>query len=150
MQDETSSQHIEYIRSKAKIYGKDPAKKITSYQAAVNEAAETLCIKDPNLLLNRQKMLERAREEVNIGYKFKKGKSRSRNSLDPSPPKRVKTTEDTRKKHICDLQEDLKDLNDQLTFKEKRRDQALAVRNYQGCDRLTEEMSSIKKKKKGT
>ena len=108
-----------------------------------------LALKDPNLLLSKQKLLELARAEVNQVYQFKKGKSRSKKQCDQAPtPKRPKTSENLRAKHIADKQEDIKDLSDQLQFKQKRRQQAELNRNYKLCDHLTEEMSGLKKQKR--
>ena len=50
-------------------------------------------------------------------------------------------------KHIKELQEDTKDLNDQLKYKEKRQGQAASSRNYEICDQLTEEMAAVEKQK---
>ena len=52
-----------------------------------------------------------------------------------------------REKHVGELEEDIKDINDQLLFKEKRREQAELFRNYKLCDQL-KEMSSLKKQKR--
>ena len=60
-------------------------------------------------------------------------------------PRGKKTTESMREKHVGELEEDIKDINDQLLFKEKRREQAELSRNYKLCDQLTEKMSSLKK-----
>ena len=55
------------------------------------------------------------------GYMFKKGKSHSKQSQDDSPtPKRPKTSASLKAKHIGELEEDIKDLTEQLQFKEKR------------------------------
>ena len=43
-----------------------------------------------------------------------------------------------------ELEEDLKQLDQQIMFKEKRRDQAESVRNYKLCDELTEEVGKLK------
>ena len=51
-------------------------------------------------------------------------------------------------KHIKQLEEDIKDLSDQLKYKEKRRNQAASSRNYKVCDQLTEEMHATVKKQK--
>lgn len=51
-------------------------------------------------------------------------------------------------KHIGDLHEDIKDVTDQLTYKEKMRDRADMARNYKLCEQLTEEMRSLKRKKR--
>jgi len=85
------------------------------------------------------------------GYQFKKGKSRSK-SLQGSDPevssKRCKTSETLRTKRISELDDDIKDYNDRLSFKEKRRQQASNSRNYKLCDQLTEEMADLKQKKR--
>lgn len=56
---------------KAKIYGRDPSKKVPNYQQEVNDAAPELALNDPNLLLCRQKLLELACNKR--GYHFKRG-----------------------------------------------------------------------------
>lgn len=69
----------QYIKSKAVIYGRDPNKKITLYQKQVNTAAIELALADPSILQNCKLLLERARSKINdSGYKFKKGRSRSK------------------------------------------------------------------------
>ena len=135
-----------YIRTKAKIYGRDPSKKITNYQQKINDAAVKLALNDPNLLLCRQKLLELSRTKVNErGYHFKKRKSRSKQlQSDCLPQKRPKSSENLRMKHVKELEEEIKDLSDQ----EKRRDQAAPSRNYKVCDQLTEEMATVKKWKR--
>jgi len=42
-----------------------------------------------------------------------------------------------------EIQKDIKDLSDQLKYKEKRRDQAASSRNYKICDQLTEVMAAV-------
>ena len=80
---------------------------------------------------------------------FKKGKSRSKQCMS-SPPvmKKPKSSESMRMKRICQLEEDIEDISDQLNFKEKRREQAIFAKNYKLCDQLTDEMSSLKKQKR--
>ena len=102
----------EYIRNQAKIYGRDPNKKITPYQEQVNAVALQLALENPDNLLTRQKLIELAREKVNEVYNFKKGKSRSKKSeSSATAPKRIKTSEAVRTRHISRLEEDLKDLS---------------------------------------
>ena len=145
-----SGHDSEYIRSKAVIYGCDPGKKITQYQQEMNKAAIELALQDPSLRLSKQKLIAGARSKVNQVYNFKKGKSRSKESQSStgSTPKRPKTTETLRLKHIGEIEEDVRDLCDQLEFKRKRQEQAEMSRNYKVCDQLTEEMSSLKKRKR--
>ena len=82
------------------------------------------------------------------GYQFKKGRSRSKEYETATAPKRPKTTKTVRAKHIQELQEDIEDFNNQLKFKEKRRDQATSSRNYKACDQMTEEMSVLRKRRR--
>ena len=107
-----------------------------------------LALDTPSLLGSRQKLLDLARKKVNReGYVYKKGKSRSiqfDDTSDHSTPKRPKMSENFRVKLIAALEKDIKDFNDRLVLKEKRRNQA---RNYKLCDQLTEEMSSIKRER---
>ena len=70
-------------------------------------------------------------------YNFIKGKSRSKSSGSGDTPKRPKTTEALRLKHIGEIEDDIRDLGDQLEFKRKRRNQAELSRNYRECDQLT-------------
>lgn len=136
----------------ATIFGRGGGEmKITKYQQQVNEAAVQLALQTPSLLTSRQVLLNEARKKVNNdGYVYKKGKSRSKQFSEPGEfvTKRMKTSEDFRVKRISALEEDIKDFNDRLSFKEKRRTQASNSRNYKLCDMLTEEMSTIKQQKR--
>ena len=64
------------------MYKKAP---INSYKEKINQAAFDLCVKSPDLLTDRKMLLDNARKTVNnIGYEYKKGKSRSREFSIPS------------------------------------------------------------------
>ena len=49
-----------------------------------------------------------------------------------------------------ELEKDLKQLDQQIMFKEKCRDQAESVRNYKLCDLLTEEIGKLKSTRRET
>lgn len=49
-----------------------------------------------------------------------------------------------------ELEENLKQLDQQIMFKEKRRDQAESFRNYKLCDLLTEEIGKLKSTRRET
>ena len=132
---------------------------LTNYQVRINQASEHICIKNPNLLTDRKLLLEMARKRVcESGYQYKKGKSRSRvlnpegtsdtEGLSDSIPKRRKLSQDARLTRITEIQDKAKDLNDQIGYKQKRREAANNVRNYKECDKLTEEMSELKSQKR--
>ena len=147
----TCSLGEEYIRSKAVIYGRDPTKKITKYHQEVNKTAVELALRDPDLLLSKQKLISVARSKVNEHYDFKKRKSRSKQSQSQDSglaSKQSKTSESFRMKHIGELEEDIKDLSDQLRYKGKRREEAEISRNYALCEVLTKEISLLKKEKR--
>ena len=122
------------------MYGKDPTKKLTPWHEKVNDAAFELALSDQNiLLLSKQDLIEAAQKRVrDQGYNFIKGKSHSKHIHNPpdleelpSPaPKRPKVNEAMRNKKIAELQEDVKDLKDRLSYKEKQRDQATQSMNY--------------------
>ena len=124
-----TSSSEEYVKSKAIIYGCDPSKRITPYQSQINSAATELALADPSLLQSRKALLEHARRKVNIDYKFKKGKSRSKSACasgDDTPPlpKYQKTSETIRTRHIGDLEDDMRDISDcelRLNFHETTR-----------------------------
>lgn len=83
------------------------------------------------------------------GYLYKKGKSRSK-VLKPSSitfPSMSKTlTPNMRLKRISQLAEDVKDMPDQILFKEKRREVASNVHDYKMCEDLTDSIVSLRER----
>ena len=118
----------------------------------INEAAENIALKNPSLLSSRQKLLEKAREAVDSsGYVYKKGKSRSKRLCSTEElvgAKRVRTTASIRMDRIHALEEQIKDISDTIKYKEKRREQASALHNYKLCEDLTDEMGTLKAKRR--
>ncbi|XP_065914938.1 uncharacterized protein [Dysidea avara] len=81
----------------------------------------------------------------------KKGKSCSKilNSEDESPPpKRKKISKEYRLQRISELQDKIKDLEDRIGYKIKRREAASNNRLYKDCDELTEQISDLKSQKR--
>ena len=116
----------------------------------MNEAAATLCAANPDLLDDRNTLLKQSRELVhNQGYAYAKGKSRSNVFSPPgSTPKRAKLTQEVRKGRIDEINDQIKDLSDQISYKEKRREQAVNVHDYKQCDMLTEQMLELKSERR--
>lgn len=142
-----------YIKEQAKIFGRNPSRpvELTKYQVRMNEVAQELCLTNPNLLSDRNLLLQKAQERVHDqGYVYKKGKSRSKRLNSPdqvsidATPKRKKICQEFRLQRIAELKDVVKDLSDQITYKEKRRESASNVHNYKECDMLTEQMSALK------
>ena len=120
---ETPSSEIEVL-NEAKIYKKEP---LTEYQLRVNEEAGKIAMSHPELLCRGRRgvLLQKARSAVvDSGYAFKKGKSRSKKvSSYEIPLSRNKVNSEVRKKRIEELNEEIKNLDEQVVFKTKRREQ---------------------------
>ena len=131
----------------SRIFRKEP---LTAYHIRINEEAAKLAETDASLLANRGELLDKARNALleSGTFHFKKGRSRSKSvqSNDstesaPSssiPKKRSKLDADTRQSRIKDIEENIRDIDEDISFKEKRRAQAESVRDYRQCDELTE------------
>ena len=73
----------------------------------------------PELLARRGELLEKARANVKeLGYAYKKGKSRScKEDQHNVPPKRSKINAEIREKRIKELQDEISILDEQIKFK---------------------------------
>ena len=103
-------------------------------------------------------MLQKAREALlaSGNYQFKKGRSRSKSlpknqsrsaSDDCNTKKRIKLDKETRHARIKDVEENICDIDEEITYIERRRCQAETVWNYRQCDEITERLTSLKEKK---
>jgi len=133
--------------------GKKSTQPLSNYCKRINEAAGELALQDPSLLVRRGDLLELARTKVNRdGYSFVKGKSRSKRFASPPDetpkPTRPKVSAQVRQTRISSLKEDIASIDQQLYFKEKRRQQAESIRNYKLCDEITEELQIVMKRKR--
>ena len=131
----------------AKIYKKVTTRPLSKYQLAINDAAQELCLKNPSLLSSRKNLLAKAREYIIAnGFQFAKGKSRSKDfSTDEEPvSKRKKLSKTFREQRLKDVEEDLKDYNEQIEFKEKRITAAVNVEDYAKCDQLKNDIIQLK------
>ena len=139
----------EQVREEARIYRKEAKRPLSSYQK-MNDAAEQICLENPSMLRKRSDLIEAARSRIiEEGFQFKKGKSRSK-KLAPSEPrsKRIKLTQHVRQTRMKNVEQDIGDIKDRISFKEKRRCAAEAIREYKKCDKITEELTHLKHKKR--
>ena len=150
----TDSDRESYIRNKAILYGaNDTSVVLTLHQQEMNKASQSLAIANPNLLNDRRKLIQLARIKVDDdGYIYKHGKSRSKHLYSESDTttssgsvKQAKTTETERLQRIAYVEETMNDIKKQIGFKEKRRDQLTNVHNYGECEKISDEISSLKK-----
>ena len=116
----------------------------------MNDEAAKLAENDPTLLANRGELLQRARDSLlsSGSYQFKKGKSRSKqvdgNSVaGSSGSKRAKVDKEARRARMKEVEENICDIDEEISFKEKRRSQ-----DYRQCDEITERLTSLKEKKR--
>ena len=137
---------------KAKIFRKDSSRPLTNYQKQINEEAGVLALSSPSLLCRCGELLELARDKVcESGYNFVKGRSRSKRlaPTDEAPrPSRAKISAEVRQKRITALEEDLANLDQQIGFKEKRRQQSENTRNYKLCEEITQEIGICKQQRR--
>ena len=126
------------------LYKNESVRPLTNYQRRINEVAQEICLRSPSMLCNRQKLLEMARTKVDETYQFKKGKSRSKR-YNPTlpPPKRKKITQDIRLAKMKTLEDDLKNIKERTSYKEKRCRVAEDLKNYRLCDEITEEIGTL-------
>ena len=141
----------EYIKENSKIYGRLGNRRLSKYENEINRCSMNLCLETPSLLSDRKTLLEKAKQAIDAnGYVYKKGKSRS-HKLNPSPDsdaKRIKLNKEVRLSRIEEINEKVKDITDQIGFKEKHRESANNLHHYKECDKLTEQISSLKSEKR--
>lgn len=142
----------DYIELKSKIFGRSSKGTLTKYQESINRCACELCIEDPNLLNDRKTLLELSRKKLNeSGYIYKKGKSRSKllsSDEKEVPPKRARVDKDVRLTRIAEIEEEIEDKDEQIKYKELRRDSAKNMHNYKECDTLTDQISCLKSERR--
>lgn len=140
------------ITQDATIYMKTKKRELTDFEKHVNAASVKLCLNDTSLLKKRGELLTKARKEVaDTGYIFKKGHSRSKvygQSATETAPKRPKYDKEIREKRLEAIDDELHDIAKVCAYKERRLSQAEAGRNYSLCEQITEEMMSLKSKKR--
>ena len=120
----------------------------------MNDAAGDICVQNPIMLSVRGELLELARKRVNdSGYEYKKGKSRSKRfgsagSVEASTPKRPKLDQEFRTKRMQQIKEEVKTINTQVSFKERRVEAGAQLKNFKVCDQLTDEISELQKQRR--
>ena len=128
------------------LYKKSDVRPLTEYQKRINEEAQQICEQNPTVLRSRLQLLEAET------YQFKKRKSRAKNSQESCSydafEKRQKLNHSARLERMKHLEEDLKNCNKRISYKEKRREAGENVKNYRICDKITEEISSLHREKR--
>lgn len=130
----------------ATIYWSRP---LTKYQLAMNKAVQQLCLTNPGLIRKRSKLMEQARSSILAdGFQFMKGSKNDHPVDSPPPVKRQKLSQDIWDKRLKEIEEDVKDLNDRIGFKEKRIAAAVNVKDFKKCDEIKEEIITLKQSRR--
>ena len=83
------------------------------------------------------------------GYQYKKGKSRSKVFGEAEiPVKRPKLDKGLRLERIAQIQEEVATINQQITFKQKRIDAAIEIKNFKLCDSLSNEIDELQQRRR--
>lgn len=140
------------IRRAACIFGKS-GKRLTKYQQQLNEVAGDLCVDNTLLLYDKEKLLELSREQVHkSGYVYVKGKSRSKVLTTATTTEKHQTREKVDKQErgyrIESIVEQVSDIQKHIELKEKIVVQAQSIQNYKLCDQMTDEILSLKAKRR--
>ena len=143
----------EEIMDMAIIYRKETNRPLSRYQRRMNDAAQQLCLQNPGLIRKRQLLIDTARERIIAdGFQFVKGKSRSKKNFKDDEPipvaKRSKLSQSFRENRIHEIEEDIRDLNDRIKFKDGRISAALNMKEYKKCDEIKEEVTTLKHKRR--
>lgn len=144
---------VDEIKEAAIIYRKETSRPLSNYQKRMNEASQKLCMANPSYLTKRK---DAARTKIlNDGFQFVKGKSRSKKQSGKSddggecaPKRRKYISQEVREERLKNIKDDVKDLNEQIYFKEKRISAYENIQDYKKCDDVKEEITGLKHKRR--
>ena len=106
-------------------------------------------MQDPSLLCDKTELQKQARLKLHEeGFNYKKKSSRSK-AFGPSrdAPVRQHISQELRHKRVSQLQEDLKEVDLQLSFALKQREKCANVNNYSKALDVSKEMDDLRSKK---
>lgn len=115
----------------------------------MNEAAVSLCLNNPQLLLKkRSELIAMARQKIiDEGFEFKKGKSRSKKgNAEPieQKSKHQKNNSQFQEKWLIEIEKKVSDISDRITSKEKRITECIGNSDYEKCDCLKNDIMALK------
>ncbi|XP_068742226.1 uncharacterized protein [Montipora capricornis] len=135
----------------SQIYQLKPDDKLLDYHKAINEAAFDIALKNPTLLCSKLELQKQARTKVHEdGFAYKKKNSRSKEfgSASGSEPKQERTSQDFRQKRIEQLQEDLREVDIQVSYAVKQRERCANVKEFSKALDVSKELDELRKKKR--
>lgn len=138
----------EEIRKKSQIYQLKHDDKLLDYHRAINEASFEIVMKNPSLLCSKSELQNQARLKVHEeGFSYKKNTSRSKQFGVPQT-KNQRDKLDLRQKRMEQLQEDLHEVDMQLSYAVKQRERCANVKEFSKALDVSKELDELRKKKR--
>ena len=120
----------------------------------MNATALELCLENPTLSDNKQKLMELSRKKLdNDGYNYSKKRSRSKlfgtGSMESaSSSKKMKMSEDLRTKKVEELTADIASLEDRMRLLQKQRARDEQLKQYMRASAMEEEIAKLRRDKR--
>ena len=120
----------------------------------MNATALELCLENPTLSDNKQKLMELSRKKLdNDGYSYSKKRSRSKlfgtGSMEyASSSKKMKMSEDLRNKKVEELTADIASLEDRMRLLQKQRARDEQLKQYMRASAIEEEIAKLRRDKR--
>ena len=141
---------VQQIKKESEIY-KDlkPGSFLYEYRSKLNDAAFSIALDNPAIILNKGTLIENAKRKVeDDGYMYKKKKSRSSTVSAPQPEKSLKMKPSIRAKQLAEISEDLEEVKKEIFHLERSREKARNLNSDERALRLTKEMDPLRIKKR--
>jgi len=140
------------IESQSQIYNTsqiDSGHKMYQYFQEMNKASLKLAVDNPQLLKDKHKLQQLAREYVHAnGYAYKKKTSRSKQFGVSGENKRPYSTEAFKLKKIKEIQEDMSDADTQMALLTRQREKNINVKQFGQAATITDQISQLRAKKR--
>lgn len=140
------------LETKSQIY--DTTKistdhKMYQYFTEINRAALKLSVDNPQLLQDKSKLQQAAREYIHSnGYVYKKKNSRSKQFGVAGENKRPYLQDALKVKKIKEIQEDMSDTDTQMALLTRQREKHINVKQFGQAATITDQLSQLRGKKR--
>lgn len=141
----------EKLREESKIYPNlVPGSFLYNYRKALNDAAYELCLENASLVYNKGQLQTLAKAKVDeSGYLYTKKKSRSQElSIPRADNLTPKLTPSLRAKRIENIEEDLQEVNLEMSLLERSRAKARNLNQDERARSFTQEMTPPRQRKR--
>jgi hypothetical protein len=144
---------VEKIKRESQIYLLNPDDKLLEYHRAINENAFVIAKENPHLIASKKELQKRARKRLHeSGFAYKKKESRSkdfgRKSTVEKRPTREKLVEEMRVERLSNVEEELKEVDLQLSYASRQRERCANVKEFKKAIEMSKEMEELRQKKR--